>query len=145
MDAAEKLFGPLAMMASFVNQIGAERLHLAVLVRDARDKNRLVLVTMPTRLRRAALGALELVIVQDMFLNEIDKECGTVFLPLLPISKDGTFMNREHRGQHVRKVIEPRGDTNRIRKSSAPGAGIRQGRVIQFPFGGRDRNEVRRV
>jgi formate dehydrogenase major subunit len=60
---------------------------------------------------RRALGAMELVIVQDMFLNEIAKEFGTVFLPAASnFEKDGTFMNGERRIQRVRKVTEPPGN-----------------------------------
>lgn len=56
---------------------------------------------------RRALESLELVVVQDMFLNEIAREFGTVFLPVSSsFEKDGTFMNAERRIQRVRKVIE---------------------------------------
>jgi formate dehydrogenase major subunit len=59
---------------------------------------------------RRALGAMELVIVQDMFLNETAKEYATVFLPTASaFEKDGSFMNAERRIQRVRKVIEPPG------------------------------------
>ena len=57
---------------------------------------------------RRALAAMELVIVQDLYLNETAKEYGTVFLPVAAnFEKDGTFMNGERRVQRVRKVIEP--------------------------------------
>lgn len=57
---------------------------------------------------RRALGAIELVIVQDMFLNETAREFGHVFLPAASsFEKDGTFMNAERRIQRVRKVIDP--------------------------------------
>jgi formate dehydrogenase major subunit len=59
---------------------------------------------------RRALQKLELVIVQDMFLNETAREFGTVFLPVASsFEKDGTFMNAERRVQRVRRAIEPRG------------------------------------
>jgi formate dehydrogenase major subunit len=59
---------------------------------------------------RRALQCLDLVIVQDMFLNETAKEFGTVFLPVASsFEKDGTFMNAERRIQRVRKAIEPVG------------------------------------
>ena len=59
---------------------------------------------------RRALAALELIIVQDMFLNETAREFGTVFLPVASsFEKDGTFMNAERRVQRVRKAIEPPG------------------------------------
>jgi formate dehydrogenase major subunit len=57
-----------------------------------------------------ALQRLDLVIVQDMFLNETATEFGTVFLPVASsFEKDGTFMNAERRIQRVRKAIEPIG------------------------------------
>jgi formate dehydrogenase major subunit len=57
-----------------------------------------------------ALGAMEPIIVQDMFLNETAKRFGSVFLPAASsFEKDGTFMNAERRIQRVRKVIDPIG------------------------------------
>jgi formate dehydrogenase major subunit len=59
-----------------------------------------------------ALKNLELLIVQDMFLNETAKEFGTVFLPAASsFEKGGTFMNAERRIQLVRKIIEPVGQS----------------------------------
>jgi formate dehydrogenase major subunit len=59
---------------------------------------------------RRALERLDLVIVQDMFLNETAREFGSVFLPAASsFEKDGTFMNAERRIQRVRKAIEPVG------------------------------------
>jgi formate dehydrogenase major subunit len=59
---------------------------------------------------RRSMRNLELVVVQDMFLNETAKEFGTVFLPVASsFEKDGTFMNAERRIQRVRKAIEPIG------------------------------------
>jgi formate dehydrogenase major subunit len=59
---------------------------------------------------RRALGSMELVIVQDMFLNETAHNYATVFLPAASsFEKDGTFMNAERRIQRVRKAIEPTG------------------------------------
>jgi formate dehydrogenase major subunit len=59
---------------------------------------------------KRALAALELVIVQDMFLNQTAREFGTVFLPAASaFEKDGTFMNAERRVQRVRQVIAPLG------------------------------------
>ncbi len=61
---------------------------------------------------RLALENMELVIVQDMFLNQTAKEYGTVFLPAASsFEKDGTFMNAERRIQRVRKAIEPIGES----------------------------------
>lgn len=57
---------------------------------------------------QAALGAMECVIVQDLFLNETAK-FAHVFLPGSSfLEKDGTFTNAERRISRVRKVMEPR-------------------------------------
>jgi formate dehydrogenase major subunit len=55
-----------------------------------------------------ALRSLDLVIVQDLFLNETAREFGTVFLPACSsFEKDGTFMNAERRIQRVRAALRP--------------------------------------
>jgi formate dehydrogenase major subunit len=57
-----------------------------------------------------ALARLELVIVQDLFVNEIAREFGTVFLPAASaFERDGTFMNSDRRVQRIRQVVAPRG------------------------------------
>jgi formate dehydrogenase major subunit len=59
-----------------------------------------------------ALRSIELVIIQDMFMNETAREFGHVFLPAASsFEKDGTFMNGERRVQRVRKALEPRGNS----------------------------------
>lgn len=59
---------------------------------------------------RQALAALDLVIIQDLFLNETAREFGTVFFPAVSsFEKDGTFMNAERRVQRVRQAIPPHG------------------------------------
>lgn len=59
-----------------------------------------------------ALSQLELVIVQDLFLNKTAQGFGHVFLPAASVfEKDGTFMNAERRIQPVRAAFPPRGDT----------------------------------
>lgn len=59
---------------------------------------------------RRALQALDLLIVQDLFLNETAKECANVFFPAASsFEKDGTFMNGERRVQRVRKIFDPPG------------------------------------
>jgi formate dehydrogenase major subunit len=64
-----------------------------------------------TESTRRALGALELVIVQDLFLNETAKHFGTVFFPAAaPFEKDGTFMNAERRVQRIRRFLDPAGN-----------------------------------
>jgi formate dehydrogenase major subunit len=58
-----------------------------------------------------ALHSLELLIVQDLFMNETAR-FAKVFLPACSsFEKDGTFMNSERRIQRVRKVIAPTGQT----------------------------------
>jgi formate dehydrogenase major subunit len=55
-----------------------------------------------------ALGALELVVVQDLFLNETSR-FAHVFLPGTSfLEKDGTFTNAERRINRVRPVMPPR-------------------------------------
>ncbi len=56
---------------------------------------------------QAALGAMECVIVQDLFLNETAK-FAHVFLPGSSfLEKDGTFTNAERRISPVRQVMQP--------------------------------------
>jgi formate dehydrogenase major subunit len=55
----------------------------------------------------AALGAMEIVVVQDIFMNETAKYAH-VFLPGSSfLEKDGTFTNAERRISRVRKVLPP--------------------------------------
>jgi formate dehydrogenase major subunit len=70
-----------------------------------------VLLTNPGADRtRAALADLDLVIVQDMFLNETARELAHVFLPAAAsFEKNGTFMNGERRIQRVRRAVDPPG------------------------------------
>jgi formate dehydrogenase major subunit len=57
---------------------------------------------------RAALAALDLLIVQDLFLNETARELAHVFLPAAAsFEKEGTFMNGERRVQRVRTAVPP--------------------------------------
>jgi formate dehydrogenase major subunit len=61
-----------------------------------------------TRHVAAGLEAMELVIVQDLFLNET-ANYAHVFLPGSTfLEKDGTFTNAERRIQRVRRVMRPR-------------------------------------
>ncbi|HRH41395.1 MAG TPA: formate dehydrogenase subunit alpha [Pyrinomonadaceae bacterium] len=54
---------------------------------------------------------MELVIVQDMFMNETAKHFAHVFFPAVSsFEKDGTFMNGERRVSLLRQVIEPKGN-----------------------------------
>jgi formate dehydrogenase major subunit len=57
---------------------------------------------------KAALGSLDLLVVQDLFLNET-AAFAHVFLPGTSfLEKDGTFTNAERRINRVRPVMEPR-------------------------------------
>ncbi|WP_320778320.1 formate dehydrogenase subunit alpha [Streptomyces sp. CRN 30] len=61
-----------------------------------------------TRHVTAALSAMELVVVQDLFLNETSK-FAHVFLPGTSfLEKDGTFTNAERRINRVRPVMAPK-------------------------------------
>lgn len=61
---------------------------------------------------RRALEQVDLVIVQDLFLNATAREFGDVFLPAASsFEKDGTFMNGERRVQRVRGAARPRGQS----------------------------------
>lgn len=68
-----------------------------------------VLATNPHAARtRSALADVDLLVIQDMFLNETAREFATVFLPAASsFEKDGTFMNSERRIQRVRRVVNP--------------------------------------
>lgn len=58
-----------------------------------------------------ALRSLDLLIVQDMFMNETAR-FASVFLPACSsFERDGTFMNAERRIQRIRKAIEPVGES----------------------------------
>ncbi|MEQ1440343.1 formate dehydrogenase subunit alpha [Fontimonas sp. SYSU GA230001] len=58
----------------------------------------------------AALDKLDLLIVQDLYLNETAKAFGTVFLPAASwIERDGTFMNSDRRVQRIRKALDAPG------------------------------------
>ena len=71
-----------------------------------------LLLTQPNaQATRRALANLDLLVVQDLFLNETARELGSVFLPASSaFEKDGTFMNSERRIQRVRKTLEAPGD-----------------------------------
>lgn len=61
---------------------------------------------------KASLKSLDFVIVQDLFMNELAREFGHVFLPACSsFEKDGTFMNSERRVQRVRATIGPIGES----------------------------------
>jgi formate dehydrogenase major subunit len=57
-----------------------------------------------------ALGRVELLIVQDLFMTETARAFGHVLLPAAAtFEKNGTFMNSERRIQRVRRAIAPPG------------------------------------
>jgi len=70
-----------------------------------------IVMTNPnTHETRRAMEQVDLVIVQDLFLNATAREFGDVFLPASSsFEKDGTFMNGERRIQRVRGAAKPRG------------------------------------
>jgi formate dehydrogenase major subunit len=60
---------------------------------------------------RRALERMELVVVQDLFLNETARAFGHVFLPCAAsYERDGTFMNGERRVNRVRKAVDAPGE-----------------------------------
>ncbi len=59
-----------------------------------------------------AFANMDLVIIQDFFMNETAKRFGHVFLPATTsFEKDGTFMNGERRIQRIRTAVSPRGNS----------------------------------
>ena len=96
---------------------------------------------------RRALQRLDLVIVQDMFLNETAKDFGTVFLPAASsFEKEGTFMNAERRIQRVRKAIEPVGASRSDWEIICDVArAMGKGDLFNFPTAEEVWNEVRSV
>ena len=96
---------------------------------------------------RRALSAMELVIVQDMFLNETARDYATVFLPAASaFEKDGTFMNGERRIQRVRKVTPPPGSARSDWEIIGAMAGaLGKGDLFDYESAEEIWNEVRRV
>ena len=96
---------------------------------------------------RRALSKMELVIVQDMFLNETARDYATVFLPAASaFEKDGTFMNGERRIQRVRKVMAPRGNAKSDWEIVGAMAGaLGKGDLFNYESAEGIWNEVRRV
>ncbi len=59
-----------------------------------------------------AMSKLELVVVQDLFMNKTAERFGHIFLPAASVfEKDGTFMNSDRRVQRVRRVLSPAGQS----------------------------------
>ncbi|MBI2487943.1 MAG: molybdopterin-dependent oxidoreductase [Deltaproteobacteria bacterium] len=96
---------------------------------------------------RQAMRSLELIIVQDMFLNETARWFGSVFLPVSSsFEKDGTFMNAERRIQRVRKVIEPVAESKPDWEIICTIASVMgKGQFFDFHCSGEIWNEIRTV
>jgi len=60
---------------------------------------------------RAAMDAVDFLVVQDIFLTETARYADVVLPAASFAEKDGTFTNTERRVQRVRKAIEPIGDS----------------------------------
>jgi formate dehydrogenase alpha subunit len=58
---------------------------------------------------RKAIGALDFLVIQDIFLNETARYADVVLPAACYAEKDGTFTNTERRVQRVRKAVEPPG------------------------------------
>ncbi len=56
---------------------------------------------------REALGRLEFLVVQDLFMSETAKYAHMVLPGAAFVEKDGTYTNLERRVQRVRKVVDP--------------------------------------
>ncbi len=71
----------------------------------------ILLTNANARSTEQAIQSLDLLIVQDMFMNETAR-FASLFLPACSsFERDGTFMNAERRIQRVRKVIAPVGQS----------------------------------
>lgn len=72
-----------------------------------------VLLTNPeAEATRRAFEQLDLVVVQDLFIDETAAQFASVILPAASsFERDGTFMNAERRIQRVRQAIAPIGDS----------------------------------
>ena len=58
-----------------------------------------------------ALQKMELLVIQDLFMNETARAFGHVFLPAASVfERDGTFMNSDRRVQRIRQAILPPGE-----------------------------------
>jgi formate dehydrogenase alpha subunit len=58
-----------------------------------------------------ALGSLELLIVQDIFMTETARLADIVLPGVTFAEKDGIFTNTERRAQRIRKAVDPIGDS----------------------------------
>jgi formate dehydrogenase major subunit len=94
-----------------------------------------------------AFEQMDLVIVQDLFMNETASRFGHVFFPAVSsYEKDGTFMNGERRVQRIRKAVTPRGNA-RSDLEIVCGLAAAMGHASDFNFSNAEEvwNEVRSV
>ena len=68
----------------------------------------------------AGLGALECLVVQDLFLNETANYAHVLLPGASFLEKDGVFINAERRIQRVRARDEPQGALCRLGGDAAP-------------------------
>ncbi len=90
---------------------------------------------------------MELVIIQDFFMNETAKQFGHVFFPATTsFEKDGTFMNGERRVQRIRTAVSPRGNARSDLQITCDLA-AEMGFAKDFPFTTAEEvwNEIRAV
>lgn len=100
-----------------------------------------------TRITHEALAKLDFIVVQDMFLNEVAREFGSIFLPACSsFEKEGTFMNSERRVQRVRRALPPIGGS-RPDWEIICGVAAAMGHRRYFDFDSPEKvwNEIRRV
>jgi formate dehydrogenase major subunit len=94
-----------------------------------------------------ALSRLDLLVVQDLFLNETARRFAHVVLPAASsFEKDGTFMNSERRVQRVRRAVDPPGEARADYRIVCDVAAA-MGRAESFSFDTAEDvwNEVRKV
>ncbi|MDQ7842263.1 MAG: formate dehydrogenase subunit alpha [Armatimonadota bacterium] len=94
-----------------------------------------------------AFAAMDLVIVQDLFLQETARRYGTVFFPCASsFEKDGTFMNSERRVQRIRQALPPVGQSRPDWQIlCAVAAAMGKGEHFAFRSAEEIWNEIRRV
>lgn len=107
-----------------------------------------ILLTQPqTAAVRRALAALDVVVVQDLFMTETARQFGTVFLPAAStFEKSGTFMSAERRVQRVRAVTRPPANAKPDSEIICL-AGAAFGKSMHFTYSGAEDvwDEIRRV
>ncbi|MGV3641285.1 MAG: formate dehydrogenase subunit alpha, partial [Adhaeribacter sp.] len=95
----------------------------------------------------AGFSKLDLVVVQDLFLNETARKFAHVLLPAAsPFEKNGTFMNSERRVQRLRQVLPPPGQALADWEIITRMAGV-MGKKALFPYQAPEEiwNEIRQA